>query len=72
MPFADARDRPPFDDVEKRRELLRRFNEIPGVMLPEDSIERRSSTSLTTLVPEEALTQFNQVMEWYLNEVRQS
>lgn len=44
--------RPPFDDVALRRELLHRFNAIPGVDLPEDSLNRRPSFALQLLVDE--------------------
>jgi hypothetical protein len=31
----------PFDDVDKRLELLRQLNQIPGVSLERDAIDRR-------------------------------
>jgi len=62
--------KPPFDDEAKRRELLRRFNTIPGVSLPPDSIDRRPSIPLKALASEDALKGLFAVMEWYLSEVR--
>ena len=44
--------RPPFDDVTLRRELLHRFNAISGIDLPEDSLNRRPSFPLQSLVGE--------------------
>ena len=35
--------RPPFDDLDLRRELLRRLNEVPGVSFADDAITRRPS-----------------------------
>ena len=35
--------KPPFDAIEKRRELLDRLNAIPEIQLPEDSLNRRPS-----------------------------
>ncbi len=42
--------RPPFDDVALRRELLHRFNAVPGVDLPEDSLNRRPGFPLQVLL----------------------
>jgi hypothetical protein len=39
-------DEPPFDDVDKRLELLRLLNQIPGASLERDAIDRRPSISL--------------------------
>lgn len=44
--------RPPFDDVTLRRELLHRFNAISGIDLPGDSLNRRPSFPLQSLVGE--------------------
>ncbi len=61
---------PPFDDDEKRRELLRRYNAIPGVELPEDAINRRPSFDLAALVEPERLRQLLAVVEWVIGEMR--
>lgn len=42
----------------KRIELLRSLNEIPGVSLPEDSIDRFPNIPLSTLTDDRALEQF--------------
>jgi hypothetical protein len=59
----------PFDLDEKRLELLRRLNELPGVNLPEDGINRRPSISFLTLVDPNALATFLKVIEWTIQEV---
>ena len=59
----------PFDADEKRLELLRRLNEIPGVDLPEDGIIRRPSISLASLTNPNALAMFLKVIEWTIQEV---
>src|SRR5699024_11254314 len=41
-----------FDDVTLRRELLHRFNAISGIDLPGDSLNRRPSFPLQSLVGE--------------------
>ena len=59
----------PFDVDEKRLELLRRLNELPGVDLPEDGITRRPSISFAALANPNALAMFLKVMEWAIKEV---
>ncbi|SIO90588.1 DUF262 domain-containing protein [Nocardiopsis sp. JB363] len=56
--------RPPFDDVALRRELLHRFNAIPGVDLPEDSLNRRPSFPLQTLLDDGGRPVF-EVLLWF-------
>lgn len=56
--------RPPFDDVALRRELLYRFNAIPGIGLPEDSLNRRPSFPLQALA-EDGRQQVHQVLLWF-------
>ena len=62
--------KPPFDNPDKRREMLRMLNEIPGVKLPESAIDKRPNIPLTTLANEAARDRFLQVMEWYLAQVK--
>lgn len=63
---------PPFDSEEKRRELLARLNEIPGISWPEDMITRRPSIPFSVLTNEAALRQFFATFEWMINEIRSS
>jgi hypothetical protein len=62
--------RPPFDDEAKRREMLRRLNEIPGVAIPIDAITRRPRVLLPVLAEGDNLTRFFAVFEWFLGEIR--
>ncbi len=63
--------KPPFSDVQKRRELLRRINEVPGLSLPGDSFDRRPSVRLTELRSAELRDAFLRVMDWFLEQVRE-
>ncbi|WP_433700832.1 DUF262 domain-containing protein [Nocardiopsis sp. CA-288880] len=56
--------RPPFDDVTLRRELLHRFNAVPGIDLPEDSLNRRPSFPLEVLV-DDGRPQVHEVLLWF-------
>ncbi|MBN1811805.1 MAG: hypothetical protein JXA14_08215 [Anaerolineae bacterium] len=62
--------RPPFDDQALRTELLRKFNEIPGINLPADSISRRPSIPLSAFRDPSALDQLFHVLDWFVQQVR--
>jgi hypothetical protein len=54
---------------EQRLELLRKLNEIPGVDLAMDSIDRFPSIPLSSLAQKGALERFFRAIEWVNNEV---
>jgi hypothetical protein len=62
----------PFDDVEKRRALLERINQLPSVNLPKNALDRRPSIPLKTLTTELAMKHFLATWDWYLDEVRKA
>ena len=57
---------PPFDDEQKRLELLRRLNLIPGVSLGPDSIVRRPSVPLEALSTPGAVAKLCAALEWVI------
>jgi hypothetical protein len=59
-----------FNTEEKRFELLRRLNEIPGVNLLHDSINRYPTFSLSALANADALEQFFKTIVWTIKEVK--
>lgn len=64
--FQTVSSRPPFDSEEKRLELLRRLNEIPGIYLPESGINRWPTFPIGVLTGEVALARFFEAIEWAL------
>ncbi len=63
--------RPPFDDLELRRDFLRRLNEIPGVSFTEDVITRRPSIQLSVLAADPgALQSLKSALDWFCETVR--
>jgi hypothetical protein len=64
--------RPPFEDEARRREFLRRFNQIHGVNMPDDVITRRPQIELVDLRDENILQQFLAVLDWAVEEIRKS
>lgn len=70
--FGNMKERPVFGHEEKRRELLQRLNQVPGVKLPEDCIARYPSVPLALFSNETVLKQFLDVFDWYIAEIRQN
>lgn len=57
----------PFDSEEERIQLLNKFNEIPGVDLPLDSINRRPTIPLSLFRDSSSYDKLIGVLEWMLN-----
>ena len=60
----------PFHLDEKRIEFLRRLNEIPGINLPQDSIDKFPNILLSTLAVSDALAQFLKTIGWSIDQVK--
>ncbi|MYX74154.1 DUF262 domain-containing protein [Streptomyces sp. SID3915] len=63
--FQYLKDRSPFDDVEQRRALLRRLNEIDGITLSEAKLELRPSFPLSVFA--EHAEEIDGVLEWFVH-----
>ena len=59
---------PPFEDVDRRLEMLRLLNQIPGVSLERDAIDRRPSISLETLATAGAAAKLCTALEWVVEQ----
>jgi hypothetical protein len=70
--FGGMKSKPPFDDEKRRVELLRRLNEIPGVALPDESVNLYPSIPLSVFEDEGALKQLLAALDWIVGEVRSS
>lgn len=64
--------KPPFDAADKRLELLNKLNQIPGVNIPPDGINRRPSFSLSALAKNDGLDQFLSIYDWVVEEIQSS
>jgi hypothetical protein len=60
--------KPPFDLEDKRRELLNRLNQVPGIRLPATAIMRRPGIPLAVLAMPESVDLFLKVLDWFLAE----
>ena len=61
---------PPFSDESKRREILCRLNQIPGIELPADNIDKYPSFDLAVLADEQVRNQFLNVIEWAVDRIK--
>ncbi len=71
--FEYLSNKPPFDRIEMRLELLRRFNEMPGVDLKESvagELPLRPSVRLSRLDGEAACEKLFAALEWFLDVAR--
>lgn len=68
--FGGLTTRPPFDQTSERVELLQRLNEIPGLSLPDNVIERYPSFPLAILAADPAaLAQMQTALGWFRSRV---
>lgn len=68
--FQWLKGKPPFDDETKRLELLDRLNQVRGVDIPLDAINRRPSIRLDSLAESDVMKPFLGVLDWVLKEIR--
>ena len=60
----------PFDSDELRLEMLEKFNQIDGISLQKDDINKRPSIKFEVLAKNDNLDQFLEVIEWYMERVK--
>jgi hypothetical protein len=60
---------PPYSEEAKRRELLSRFNEVPGVDLPIDSFNRYPNFDLIEVVKAHGLQELLDVVDWSIRQI---
>ncbi|MCK9565873.1 MAG: hypothetical protein M0Q43_07485 [Methanothrix sp.] len=62
----------PFNDDMKRKELLKRLNEISGVDIPEKAITRRPNIFLSTFNDASSLRRLLETLDWVVQEIKSS
>jgi len=68
--FGQIKKAPPFDGDEKRLEFLHRLNQVSGVSLASDSINRYPTIPLSVLKEDDTLNQFLGVFDWVIREIK--
>jgi hypothetical protein len=69
LQFQHLKSRPPFDDLEKRREFLRRVNEATGQTIPDNSLEKRPSFPLSALSDKGVMHAFLAALDWFVAQI---
>lgn len=67
--FYYLKNKPPFDDENLRKEMLKRLNEVPGINIPTDAIARGPSVPLS-IFNQESLEKFLMVFDWVIEQIR--
>ena len=62
--------KPPFNDEDKRRELMRRISEATGLELRDYHLDKRPAIELARLAEPERMSNFLNAMDWFVSEVR--
>ena len=70
--FGRLRMKPAFSDHEVQIEMLRRFNEIPGLDLTEDALGSKRSFELALLEDPVARQKFKAAVEWLVDRIKKS
>lgn len=70
--FQYLKTRAPFDDLDRRDELRRRFNEVRDVQLPEAKLGMRPGFQLDVLAHDETRHAVVDVLRWFVSEVMDS
>ena len=63
---------PPFDNIEKRKALLGKFNQALNTQISEENVNLRPPISFGDIKNEEMLNRFFGVLEWFIDEVKKS
>lgn len=59
-----------YSDIEKRRNLMKELNKIPGVNITEDKLEVRPSIPYSVLKNESSLNKFLEIWDNYIDEIK--
>lgn len=57
-------------NLETKRELMMRLNQIQGVNIPEDSLTRRPTFPAQVLIDDDNLSNFLDTLDWFLKEIQ--
>jgi hypothetical protein len=68
--FDQLRETDAFREDEQRLEVLRRLNQIPGMGMPEFTINKRPTFSLNALVSDAAFDQFTTTFRWVAQQLQ--
>lgn len=61
-----------FELLEKRKQLQQKLNNIPKVMIHDDSLSKRPSIPVEILTEGDNLQRFIEVLDWFVDEIKKS
>ena len=67
--FQWYKDKPPFDSLETRKKILEKLNEIQGVSIPENRIDKRPSIDIKLLKEHSEYEKFIKIYDWFFDEL---
>lgn len=70
--FGPMRSNPAFQDELRRLELLEKLNQVPGMSLPANSLDKYPSFPLNILANEKSLATFLGIWDWFFEETRKA
>lgn len=70
--FQWYKDKPPFDSIEIRKKILEKLNEIKGVSIPEDKIDKRPSIDIKLLKDKSEYEKFIRLYDWFFEELNKN
>ncbi|MDP8313727.1 MAG: hypothetical protein RAP70_01465 [Candidatus Celaenobacter antarcticus] len=70
--FQWYKDKPPFDSIETRKKILNKLNEIKGVNISENKINKRPSIDIKLLEEKSEYDKFIKIYDWFFNELEKN
>jgi hypothetical protein len=70
--FQWYKDKPPFDSIETRKKILGKLNEIKGVSIPENKIDKRPSIDIKLLKDKSEYEKFIKIYDWFFDELNKN
>lgn len=68
--FNTYQSRPPFDEEQKRRELLDKLNSLLQIPIPDEAISKFPKITLSSISGQEKLERFLGIYDWFIEEVK--
>lgn len=67
--FSHIKNSVPFDDINMRMQLLNMLNNIKGVSIQENAVDKRPSFQLSCLTNKDSMNKFLEIFEWVKNKL---
>lgn len=68
--FQWYKEKPPFDNIDVRKKILGMLNEIKGVNISENKIDKRPSIDIKLLLEKTEYDKFMKIYDWFFDEIK--